>query len=508
MTLSTLRIPDTSKLLPRITVLGVGGAGCNAVNNMIAKDLKGADFIVANTDAQSLASSSADVKIQLGLETTKGLGAGSDPEVGLKAAQESIDEIMEHLEGSHMCFVTAGMGGGTGTGAMPLIAKTARDKGILTVGVVTKPFFFEGSRRMLLAEEGVEKLQESLHTLIVIPNQNLFQMANEQTTTTEAFVRADEVLFHGVRGVTDLMIRPGLINLDFADVRSIMLQMGKAVIGCGEAEGEDRGRKAAEMAMNNPLLEDTCLKGAKGVLINVIGGPDQTLFDLSDACDKVREGLNGEATVIVGSSLVPDLDGKIRVTVVATGLDATKRSLQFPAVRQAEMDPASISDEEFRESIGDDGSVLEDDPIFARDAWQEQEQRNLNGAEDESELSPDDAAVARMAEDRNPILDDSESSPELHSFVAPRVVTETPDNSNGQDPVVDQQPDKSSGGGMRTLRGLIRNMTGHSDESANGRRPSIRPNLSTHAGSAPEGSKSRSDDDERSIPAFMRRQAN
>ena len=325
MTITSLHMPGNENIIPRIVIFGVGGAGCNAVNNMIGKDLKGVEFVVANTDAQSLATSQANTKIQLGASLTQGLGAGSDPQVGLEAAKESEEDILEFLHGAHMCFITAGMGGGTGTGAAPFVAKIARENGILTVGVVTKPFFFEGERRMDVAKQGVEELEKAVHTLIVVPNENLFQLANEKTTTKEAFMKADDVLYQGVKGVTDLMVHPGLINLDFADVKSVMLETGTAMMGSGEAEGSDRGSKAALLAMSNRLLEDSCLKAARGVLINIIGGQDLTLFDLSEAADTIREGVSTTARVIVGSSLEPDLEGKVRVSLFATGLNSLDR---------------------------------------------------------------------------------------------------------------------------------------------------------------------------------------
>lgn len=325
-----LKTPESDELRPRITVFGVGGAGGNAVNNMIEKNLEGAEFVVANTDAQALQQSTAQRKLQLGATVTQGLGAGAKPGVGAGAAEESIDQIAENLQGSHMCFITAGMGGGTGTGAAPVIARAAREMGILTVGVVTKPFQFEGSNRMKLAEGGIEELQQVVDTLIIIPNQNLFRIANERTTFAEAFMMADDVLYQGVKGVTDLMVRPGLINLDFADVRSVMDEMGKAMMGTGEAEGETRAIDAAEKAIANPLLDEVSLKGAKGVLINITGGYDLTLFELDEAANRVRAEVDADANIIVGSTLDPDMDGMMRVSVVATGIDAAEVDQSIP----------------------------------------------------------------------------------------------------------------------------------------------------------------------------------
>ncbi|MDO5529043.1 MAG: cell division protein FtsZ [Paracoccus sp. (in: a-proteobacteria)] len=328
-----LMMNDQEELKPRITVFGVGGAGGNAVNNMIEKALDGVEFVVANTDAQALAQSKADARVQIGLKATEGLGAGAKPEIGARAAEESIEDIVDHLTGAHMCFITAGMGGGTGTGAAPIIAQAAREMGILTVGVVTKPFSFEGNKRMRQAESGLNELQKHVDTLIVIPNQNLFRLANEKTTFTEAFAMADDVLYQGVKGVTDLMVRPGIINLDFADVRSVMDEMGKAMMGTGQAEGENRAVAAAEKAIANPLLDEISLNGAKGVLINITAGPDLALFEVDEAANIIREKVDADANIIVGSTLDPDMDGSIRVSVVATGIDAEAGSAAPPAPR-------------------------------------------------------------------------------------------------------------------------------------------------------------------------------
>lgn len=307
-------------LKPKITVVGVGGAGGNAVNNMIKYKLLGVEFIVCNTDAQALNHSQAENKLQLGLEITQGLGAGSRPEVGRAAAEESMQELQNRLRGSNMAFVTAGMGGGTGSGAAPVIARIARELGILTIGVVTKPFHFEGTHRMRTAEQGIEEMQQYVDTLIVIPNQNLFRIANEKTTFAEAFKMADDVLYSGVRGVTDLMIMPGLINLDFADIRTVMSEMGKAMMGTGEAEGENRAIKAAEAAIANPLLDDVSMKGAKGVLINITGGYDMTLVEVDQAIDSIRREVDPSANIIFGSTFEENAQGKIRLSVVATGI--------------------------------------------------------------------------------------------------------------------------------------------------------------------------------------------
>jgi cell division protein FtsZ len=323
-----LSAPRATELKPRIVVFGVGGAGGNAVNNMIEAGLEGVEFVVANTDAQQLQFSRTDARIQLGVGITQGLGAGAHPEVGMNAAEASTSEISEHLEGAHMVFITAGMGGGTGTGAAPVIAKCARERGILTVGVVTKPFTFEGRHRMRLADAGISELQRYVDTLIVIPNQNLFRIANERTTFAEAFGMADQVLHAGVRSITDLMVLPGLINLDFADVRSVMSDMGKAMMGTGEASGDERALLAAQNAIQNPLLDETSLKGAKAVLVNVTGGLDMTLHEVDEAANAISSEVDPEANIIFGAAFDPALDGKLRVSVVATGMDGV--ALQSP----------------------------------------------------------------------------------------------------------------------------------------------------------------------------------
>ncbi len=331
MTISISMPTVETELKPRILVVGVGGAGGNAVENMIQSRLEGVEFLVANTDAQALSHSSAERKIQLGLTVTQGLGAGSRPEVGGAAAEEAMDQILEHMQSSHMVFITAGMGGGTGTGAGPVIARAAREMGMLTVGVVTRPFHFEGAKRMRIAEQGIEELTQFVDTLIIIPNQNLFRVANEKTTFADAFKMADDVLHAGVRGVTDLMVMPGLINLDFADIRTVMSEMGKAMMGTGESEGEKRATDAAEAAISNPLLEDISMKGARGVLINITGGLDMTLFEVDEAANRIRDEVDPEANIIFGSTFDESLEGQMRVSVVATGIDAEQAASPRPA---------------------------------------------------------------------------------------------------------------------------------------------------------------------------------
>ena len=338
-----LSVPQNmQELRPRITVVGVGGGGCNAVNNMINADLEGVDFLVANTDGQALAHSKASRKIQLGSAITQGLGAGSKPEIGRAAAEESLAEVMAELADCNMVFITAGMGGGTGTGAAPVIARAARERGVLTVGVITKPFEFEGQRRMKQAEDGIEELQAYVDTLIIIPNQNLFRLANERTTFADAFHMADTVLHQGVCGVTNLMIKPGLINLDFADIRAVMGEMGKAMMGTGEASGESRATQAAEAAINNPLLDDTTMKGAHAVLINITGGLDMTLFEVDEAANRIRKEVDTDATIIFGSAFDEKLEGVMRVSVVATGINAAMQSVSKPSSANAQARTANV----------------------------------------------------------------------------------------------------------------------------------------------------------------------
>ena len=359
-----ISVPPTHELKPRITVIGVGGAGCNAVNNMISSHLEGVEFVVSNTDAQSLANSQAQMRVQLGANVTQGLGAGARPEIGRAAADESLDQILEHIDGTHMLFVTAGMGGGTGTGAAPVIAKAARERGILTVGCVTKPFQFEGRNRMRLAEEGISELTESVDTLIVIPNQNLFRVANAQTTFSDAFKMADKVLYSGVRGVTDLMVMPGLINLDFADVRSVMMEMGKAMMGTGDAEGDNRALDAAAAAIANPLLDDVSLAGARGVLVNITGGPDLTLFEVDEIVDHIRQQSDDDVNLIFGASQDDSMHNSIRVSVVATGIDCPKKVdnveniISDINVKLEKNNPEEKLNVEKNESINDNDKIL------------------------------------------------------------------------------------------------------------------------------------------------------
>jgi cell division protein FtsZ len=357
-----LTIPEEEQeLKPRITVVGVGGAGGNAVNNMIRANLIGCDFVLCNTDAQAMKQNLCESRIQMGIGVTRGLGAGSRPEVGRAAAEEALAEIMAALEGSNMAFITAGMGGGTGTGAAPVIARAARESGILTIGVVTKPFQFEGTHRMRLAEQGIQELQKYVDTLIIIPNQNLFRVANERTTFADAFKMADDVLHAGVAGVTDLMVKPGLINLDFADIRAVMSEMGKAMMGTGEAEGERRAIDAAEAAISNPLLEDVSMKGARGVLINITGGPDMTLFEVDEAANRIREEVDPEANIIFGSTFEEELAGRMRISVVATGIEVDKAVQPRPLI-------SLVSDRSKAEAAGKSGAGPASSPAPAAEA--------------------------------------------------------------------------------------------------------------------------------------------
>ena len=410
MTLN-LSVPGQNDLKPRISVFGIGGAGGNAVNNMIEKELEGADFVAANTDAQALQQSNAKNKIQMGVKVTEGLGAGARASVGAAAAEETIEEIVDHLAGSHMAFITAGMGGGTGTGAAPIIAQAARELGVLTVGVVTKPFQFEGSKRMKQAEDGVEALQKVVDTLIIIPNQNLFRIANEKTTFSDAFNLADDVLYQGVKGITDLMVRPGLINLDFADVRAVMDEMGKAMMGTGEASGEDRAVQSAEKAIANPLLDEISLRGARGVLINITGGHDLTLFELDEAANRIREEVDPDANIIVGSTIDEELQGIMRVSVVATGIDATEASNETPLPRRSMAEPL-VKDVENNRSATDESSSESQNTLFNDPNIADQSEMD-NNLEGELQVFPEssipepiyqpdsDVTSAPMAEEAN-----------------------------------------------------------------------------------------------------------
>ncbi|TCP62401.1 cell division protein FtsZ [Rhodovulum bhavnagarense] len=521
MTLN-LTMPEHDELKPRITVFGVGGAGGNAVNNMIDKRLEGVEFVVANTDAQALQQSNAQARIQIGVKVTEGLGAGARPQVGAAAAEETIEEIVDHLAGSHMCFITAGMGGGTGTGAAPIIAQAARELGVLTVGVVTKPFQFEGAKRMRQAEAGVEALQKVVDTLIIIPNQNLFRIANEKTTFTDAFAMADDVLYQGVKGVTDLMVHPGLINLDFADVRAVMDEMGKAMMGTGEASGEDRAIQAAEKAIANPLLDEISLHGARGVLINVTGGYDLTLFELDEAANRIRDVVDPDANIIVGSTLDPEMEGAMRVSVVATGIDACVSTQEAPIARRPMREPLtrhSTAVEEY------DEPAVETQPVAAEPTVEEP---SLFSGFDPAAAGAPDADDVDAVDDLPPPayqpVEAVEPMPEPDTFVAPRPRapgTPSPEALERLRAAVQKSPktaarpaamadDRSADKARFGIGSLINRMSGHAEAPDRGAQPlRQQPPLSGRGPVVQHHEDDLDPDQERiEIPAFLRRQAN
>ncbi|WP_434287896.1 cell division protein FtsZ [Celeribacter sp. SCSIO 80788] len=544
-----LTMPERDELKPKITVFGVGGAGGNAVNNMIEKQLEGVDFVVANTDAQALQHAKAQHRIQMGVKVTEGLGAGARPSVGAAAAEESIEQIVDHLAGAHMCFITAGMGGGTGTGAAPIIAQAARELGVLTVGVVTKPFQFEGAKRMRQADEGVDQLQKMVDTLIVIPNQNLFRLANEKTTFTEAFSMADDVLYQGVKGISDLMVRPGLINLDFADVRSVMDEMGKAMMGTGDATGEDRAIQAAEKAIANPLLDEISLKGAKGVLINITGGYDLTLFELDEAANRIREEVDPDANIIVGSTLDTDMDGAMRVSVVATGIDARPvleempvprrrlaEPLQNPEIVEEKMEhaaPAAVAAAAAVEHAAEPAQPTLD--VFDPQVSHRRDERREEPREEFRALD-DDLPPPAYQPRPQPMPQPAMHEPEAESFVAPRAPapgTPSPEAlarlqaAVSKQPRADmrpqqyqpaaqhQQPAGEAKGGRFGINSLIGRMTGHNEQDARpvapqpqarfGAQPQVRPQVHQ---AYDEDQDPNPEQEKIEIPAFLRRQAN
>ncbi len=547
MTLN-LQMPERDDLKPRITVFGVGGAGGNAVNNMIEKQLEGVEFVVANTDAQALAQSHAPQRIQIGVKVTEGLGAGARPSVGAAAAEETIEEIVDQLAGAHMCFITAGMGGGTGTGAAPIIAQAARELGVLTVGVVTKPFQFEGAKRMRQAEDGVDTLQKMVDTLIIIPNQNLFRLANEKTTFTEAFSMADDVLYQGVKGVTDLMVRPGLINLDFADVRAVMDEMGKAMMGTGESSGEDRAIQAAEKAIANPLLDEISLRGARGVLINITGGHDLTLFELDEAANRIREEVDAEANIIVGSTLDDGMEGAMRVSVVATGIDASDNVGDMPVPRRRMAEPLHQPEEveerieaafpaaaavaaadqhvPFAADTPDAARAPEDEPPLFRGLDPE---RAAADEQAENIFESDDDAVPEPVYRPQPEPQVAEApEPVAEEFVAPKSGTPSPEvlsrlqsavkNAPRPRPtaVGDHEPQADAPAGSQAekprfgINSLINRMTGHHGEGAAAQQAKPQPQVRRQPPvTAPEEEMDLDPEQERiEIPAFLRRQAN
>ena len=514
MALETMHIPEITRLTPNITVFGVGGAGCNAVQNMKDKGLQGVNFVIANTDAQALSASSVEKKIQLGPKRTQGLGAGSSPHVGRESAIESTEEIREHLEGVHMLFVTAGMGGGTGTGAAPEIAMIAQEMRILTVGVVTKPFLFEGQKRMDAADTGIAALRKVINASVIIPNQNLFDISNEKTTAAEAFMRADDVLYEGVKSITDLMVRPGRINLDFADVRAVMEQMGSAMMGIGEDSGVNRAEVAAHRAMTNQLLEDTGLSNAKGVLVNIIGGDDLMLHDLNAASEVIKQHTNPHATIIFGSTTDPEYNGKVKVSLLAAGLSC--------------------------EDFDQNNQPLHTELPSNEDLWNKPIQQEEGLAQECEEEYPNDsfkpnadyphiqeAARTRQSQTTStwPTVHESEpdqSKPEaaenegvVHKFVAPKTsnfnyseprqpAASSEFNANSYispESITENQP---SG---RGLSALVRRMK-PSSEPANQFSPTTSQVFSAHSSRAQHSSDNEDMEPERSIPAYMRRQAN
>ncbi|KQW80863.1 cell division protein FtsZ [Brevundimonas sp. Root1279] len=525
MSLSLVR-PQNTELKPRIVVFGVGGAGGNAVNNMIDAGLEGVEFVVANTDAQHLSFAKTDRRVQLGETITQGLGAGAHPEVGMNAAEESADEIYGHLDGAHMVFITAGMGGGTGTGAAPVIAKCARDRGILTVGVVTKPFTFEGRHRMRLADAGIAELQRYVDTLIVIPNQNLFRVANERTTFADAFGMADQVLHSGVRSITDLMILPGLINLDFADVRAVMSEMGKAMMGTGEASGEDRALQAAQNAIANPLLDETSLKGAKAVLVNITGGMDMTLLEVDEAANAIAGEVDADANIIFGAAFDPALDGKIRVSVVATGMEdlsaikapPATASSTFDARRPTSYSPSRIDPirpEPIREPVrAEVARTPEPAPIVP----------TFQAARAEARVEPRPEPVIHVAEERklepivDPWVEEYEASPrtaaqapaaqgDLYAERYERPAAERapePVESRREEPAYDDHDDRDHRKSGWSLFGRKRQQQ-PTYPAAGSRQTEMR--ATSQAQPAPEPELGEAEDD-LEIPSFLRRLAN
>ena len=496
--------PDYVEMRPRITVIGVGGAGGNAVNNMIRSDLQGVEFLVANTDAQALGLSDAPNRIRLGANLTNGLGAGAEPDIGRAAAEEALDEVMAEIENCHMLFITAGMGGGTGTGAAPVVARAARERGVLTVGVVTKPFNFEGTRRMRAAENGIEELAKFVDTLIVIPNQNLFQVADPRTTLAEAFQMADEVLQSGVRGVTDLMIKPGLVNLDFADIRSVMREMGKAMMGTGEADGETRAIDAAEAAIDNPLLDDTSMRGAQAVLINITGGFDMGLMEVDEAANRIRREVDDNANIVFVSTLDESMNNKMRVSVVATGIDSelrrvtdpiapTVQTVESPAEEDSmeavvQEDPVEVSEEPARE-VAAAGTGEEEAPMEAEiDAGAPEKPEEME-EEGETQSRDPEPVPARKAAYGRPFLPDGAGPPRKT-----QLFRNSPAAAKPETPRAPQRR------GWLGLPGLLGR---NSAEAA--KEPSV---LEVSIGSGSAVPAPAEDDEQLNIPAFLKRQAN
>jgi cell division protein FtsZ len=513
-----LSIPkEFSDLTPRITVVGVGGAGGNAVNNMVRANLVGCEFIACNTDAQALQHSLADRKIQLGQSVTRGLGAGARPDVGRQAAEEAAEEILTHLAGSNMVFITAGMGGGTGTGAAPVIAKMARENGILTVGVVTKPFQFEGTNRMRLAEAGIDELTKFVDTLLIIPNQNLFRVANERTTFAQAFQMADDVLYAGVRGVTDLMVMPGLINLDFADIRAVMSEMGKAMMGTGEAAGDKRAIDAAEAAISNPLLDDVSMRGARGVLINITGGSDMTLFEVDEAANRIREEVDPEANIIFGSTFDEKLEGKMRISVVATGIDA-EVSNAARAAAAAQALAAQQQAERLKTIAATPVAAAVETPIETATARAEEHASFANLTRKAATAVHTTGELPIQAPQRAPVAPVTEQRPSAEvagdAFLAPRPMQPTVSRGEGDQPLgalratQPQLGPKPRQGAPSLFQRIIGR--GHVEPARPAQPPrAAAPSQPRLSGVDPaERAPQSSEEDYLDIPAFLRRQAN
>ena len=496
-----LTVPNLSELKPRITVFGVGGGGggANAVNNMIESRLDGVEFVVANTDAQALLQNAAQRRVQMGTALTQGLGAGSQPQIGAAAAEEALQEIVDHLAGSHMAFITAGMGGGTGTGAAPVIARAAKEMGILTVGVVTKPFHFEGARRQATAERGIEELARYVDTLIVIPNQNLFRVANEKTTFAAAFAMADQVLYSGVASITELMTKEGLINLDFADVRAIMSEMGKAMMGTGEASGERRAIEAAEAAINNPLLDDVSMRGARGLLISICGGPDLTLYEVDEAATRIREEVDPEANIILGATFDDALEGTMRVSVVATGLAVEARAQKDDGAEEAADEHSSMSYNPAPSSV----KIVKPAPMVARIPSPTPAPAAEHHEEVVEEYHEEEVATA-LQNNRIPSID-------KFPMIAQRQVAA----QQGRIESIAEHANKRKKGIFERLADVglgRRDETQAEQRPAQTRRadPQIQPQSQRRI-PAPEpiiAEESSYDDDQLAIPAFLRRQAN
>ena len=537
-----LKMPDVRELKPHITVFGVGGAGGNAVNNMISAGLMGCEFVVANTDAQALASSKAKRVVQLGVEATQGLGAGSHPEVGRAAAEEALDELRDHLSGAHMAFITAGMGGGTGTGAAPVIARISKELGLLTVGVVTKPFHFEGQRRMRFAEEGITELAKLVDTLIVIPNQNLFRVANEKTTFADAFSMADQVLYSGVACITDLMVKEGLINLDFADVRAVMREMGKAMMSTGEASGEKRAITAAEAAIANPLLDEVSMRGARGLLISITGGKDLTLYEVDEAANRIREEVDPDANIILGATFDQSLDGLVRVSVVATGIESLAQGVVQTSERMRSEPPrmgiiaARAAIEERREATLRENDFADEAPIAPEDEVDEVTFRPLQPRPSLFHPIEEDPHPADIQEEPiAPFIPPQAERPGMRPPRLPRIEDFPPHAQNQLRAKRDEPKDAEVEKKRMTLLERLANRFNKSEteDSAEthqlrrlpmAREPESRPatdrrpseQVSEYARrpasrglplDAPRPTPSRGEEDELEIPAFLRRQA-